>query len=362
MCEVEPAVVRVIDVPSGVTLAELHDLLQAALGWTDSHLHRFEVDGISYGMPDADWAGEEDRDERGAKLRELPAHFRYLYDFGDGWEHEVEVLGAGGESPRCVYGEGACPPEDVGGPYGYAEFLEALADPAHPEHEHLREWAGEWSGDFDLADTDQLVRQTVGAVPDPVRLLVSLIADGVKLTPGGRLPRVLVRQVQERYPEWHPLGEPASVEEDLWPLAALHEVLRQVGLLRLSKGILTPTRAARDEFESIRRLRSWFGPDDGFRAIVAGDVVAKVIAEGPRRPDELAGWLLEMLGGRWMTGEGESLTKDVIRSELYRLGTVLIGLGLIRDLGDAWTAGLSARWLLPRATGLARLWSGTATP
>lgn len=98
MCEVEPVVVRVLDVPAGVLLPELHDLLQAALGWTDSHLHQFVADGTCYGVPDLDGTDDE-RDERGIPLRALPPRFRYLYDFGDGWEHEVAVLGSGGDRP-----------------------------------------------------------------------------------------------------------------------------------------------------------------------------------------------------------------------------------------------------------------------
>ena len=259
MSEVEPAVLRVLDVPAGVLLPELHDILQVAVGWSDSHLHQFVADGVSYGMPDTD-AFDDERDETGVPLRALAPRFTYLYDFGDGWEHEVEMIGAGGERPGIVAGEGACPPEDVGGPHGYAEFRKVLADPGHPEHDHLRGWAGNWHDSFDLATTDLLLRQTVGAVPAPVRLLLGLAADGVKLTPGGRLPRTLVRQVQEPYASWSLLDRPASIEEDLPPLAALDDLLRGVGLLRLRKGVLAPTRAAGDDIEVVRRLRSWFGP------------------------------------------------------------------------------------------------------
>lgn len=121
MSEVEPTVVRVLDVPAGVLLAELHDLLQVAIGWTDSHLHQFVADDARYGMPDTD-ALDDERDETGVPLRALPARFTYLYDFGDGWEHEMEVIGAGGDRPGVVAGEGACPAEDVGGPHAYADF------------------------------------------------------------------------------------------------------------------------------------------------------------------------------------------------------------------------------------------------
>ena len=192
MREVEPAVVRVLDVPAAVRLPELHDLLQAALGWTDSHLHQFVADGISYGTPDLD-GPEDERDESVVPLRALPQRFSYLYDFGDGWEHEVVVVGPGGEQPGVVAGEGACPPEDVGGPYGYAEFREAMADLDHPEHGQMRTWTGSWKDSFDLDATDLLVKQSAGEVPASVRLVLELIRDGVTLTPGGRLPRAFVR-------------------------------------------------------------------------------------------------------------------------------------------------------------------------
>lgn len=227
---------RVVDVPAASTLPELHDLLQAALGWRNSHLHQFVAGETVFGVPDPDGLLEQ-QDEDGAHLRDLPDGFSYLYDFGDGWEHEVQALGAGGETPGCVYGEGPCPPEDCGGPGGYAQLLMALADPAHEEHAQLREWAGELA-QFDQAGTDHLVRQIAGEVPASVRLVLELAAPGVKLTPGGRFPRTFVREVQEHRPHWHLFGRPASIEEDLLPLAALHEVLRKVGLLRRSRGVL----------------------------------------------------------------------------------------------------------------------------
>jgi plasmid stability protein len=247
MSEVEPAVVRVIDVPAGILLPELHDVLQAAIGWTDSHLHQFVADEVRYGMPDIDDFNEfeDERPETGVPLRALPARFVYLYDFGDDWQHQVELSGPGGDRPGIIEGQGACPPEDVGGPHGYADFSKVLANPRDSEHEQIRGWAGAWKHAFDLATADLLVRQTVGEVPAPVRLVVDLTADGVKLTPGGRLPRAIVRKVQEHYPDWYPLGRPTSIEEDLPPLAALHDLLRDVGLLRLRKGILPPRRQRR---------------------------------------------------------------------------------------------------------------------
>ncbi len=351
---VEPAVIRVIDVPAVSTLPELHELLQAALGWTDSHLHQFVTGEARYGVADLD-AMEDERDESGVLLRDLPGRFSYLYDFGDGWDHTVEVVGSGDEEPGIRYGEGMCPPEDVGGVGGYAELLAVLADPAHEDHRRMREWAGELV-DFDLAATDLLIRQTVGEVPATVRLVLDLAKDGVKLTPGGRLPRVFVRQVQELRPHWHHVGRPAASEDDLFPLAALHQVLRRVRLLRVSKGVIRPTRAAADDVQVVRRLRSWFLPDDSFEAILAGVTVAVLAAGGPLPSEELAVKVFPMLGHRWMA-DGHPLTDVDVRMSIARATSVLTGLDLIETSWPVYRAGLSARTLLPRATALAHLWS-----
>lgn len=194
-------------------------------------------------------------------------------------------------------------------------------------------------------------------MPRPVRRLFELAADGVKLTPGGRLPRAFVRQVQEHYPSWSVSERPASVEEDLPPLAALHDLLRHVGLLRLHRGILGPTRAAADELDVVRRLRSWFRPDDGFVSILVSDAVANLVVDGPCRPDGLAARLLPVLGDRWVTSQGERLDVIRVRQELYGLQSILVALDLIQSDDEGWLPGPSALWLLPRATALADIWS-----
>ena len=95
------AVARVIDVPASATLPELHELLQAAIEWTDSHLHQFVTPQETYGMeiPGEEVWPEDQRDEIGARLADLGTEFEYLYDFGDGWTHDIEVLGPGGSAP-----------------------------------------------------------------------------------------------------------------------------------------------------------------------------------------------------------------------------------------------------------------------
>lgn len=165
---IRPPVWRRLQVPGEMSLAELHEVMQAAMGWTDTHLHEFDVDGVTYGVPDDDWSTfHEVRDEAKAKLFRVVGEggrLEYGYDFGDDWRHTIKVEKMLGPEPdvrypRCVAGRRACPPEDVGGPWGYGEFLEAIADPDHDEHENLLDWAG-GSFDpaaFDLADADEAV-------------------------------------------------------------------------------------------------------------------------------------------------------------------------------------------------------------
>jgi hypothetical protein len=157
--EVSPPVWRRVLVPGEMSLAELHEVVQVAMGWTDSHLHEFEIGGARYGVPDPDWGFDDVADESRVKLWQVAvegSRLRYAYDFGDGWQHDViveKVLGRqlGLRYPCCLAGRRACPPEDVGGPWGYEEFLAAVGDPGHDEHEHWMEWAG---GSFDPAEFD----------------------------------------------------------------------------------------------------------------------------------------------------------------------------------------------------------------
>jgi hypothetical protein len=148
------AIWRVVQVPGNVTLRQLHEILQLAMGWQNAHLHEFRIDGMGYGEPSAEFDLEVNDDRRFRLSSVAPgagARFTYLYDFGDGWEHDVIVEKViSPESrlryPLCVAGAGACPPEDVGGPWGYDEFLAAIRDPSHEQHDELLEWAG---GPFD---------------------------------------------------------------------------------------------------------------------------------------------------------------------------------------------------------------------
>lgn len=171
--DVEPAVVRCLDVPLDIRLDRLHLTLQSAFGWMGGHLWEFHVREVEWGIPDPDWP-DGPLDARKATLgdviEEIEAKtFQYLYDFGDGWEHTIRITDIEDADPKASYpalieASGRCPPEDVGGPWGYEEFLEALGDPAHERHDELREWAPE---NFDPNDV-------------PLQDLTSAIADLAK--------------------------------------------------------------------------------------------------------------------------------------------------------------------------------------
>lgn len=151
----KPPIWRRIEVSDTITLQGLHEIIQITMGWQGYHLHQFTVDGIEYGVPDGDFGLDDMLDESAVTLQAIidrePMSFYYLYDFGDGWEHEILVekklpAEAGISYPRCLKGKRACPPEDCGGIWGYTDLLEVLREPEHPEYEHMREWTGE---DFD---------------------------------------------------------------------------------------------------------------------------------------------------------------------------------------------------------------------
>ena len=150
----QPPIWRRFLVPGQLSLRHLHLALQVVMGWTNSHLHRFECGGTYYGEPDPDY-GIHQEDEATARLdallRKPGDHLMYEYDFGDCWEHDVvleAVLPAGqaDHHPAVEGGQRACPPEDVGGPPGYQDFLSILADPCRAKDEEMLSWLG---GDFD---------------------------------------------------------------------------------------------------------------------------------------------------------------------------------------------------------------------
>jgi len=145
----KPPVCRRLLMHDEMTLGDLHQAIQAAMGWHDSHLHAFGIDGRTYGDRHTD---DDVADENHLTLKSLlksgVTRFAYTYDFGDNWEHMVAIektqpTRAGGSYPACVAGKRNCPPEDCGGAWGYLHLLEVLADPTHPERDEQIEWIGE---------------------------------------------------------------------------------------------------------------------------------------------------------------------------------------------------------------------------
>jgi hypothetical protein len=155
----KPPVWRRVLVPADIRLDQLHEVIQRAMGWDSYHMHLFADGWSEYGVPDRELGH---LDESAVRLSELLADtgdkLGYTYDFGDDWEHDVQlekILPSAADMayPVCTAGKGACPPEDCGGAWGYANLKDTLADPDDEEHQDMREWLSlESAEDFDPAE------------------------------------------------------------------------------------------------------------------------------------------------------------------------------------------------------------------
>ena len=161
--DIEPCIWRRVDVPVSISLAGLHQVIQATMGWTDSHLHRFEINGRDYGFGFEFEQEDSPRTykDKNVRLRTLIAHgvrrFPYIYDYGDNWEHDIiiESVREGEEDveyPAFLEGQRRCPPEDVGGAQGFQGFLHIVARPRHPEHQKWVTWYGRRFDPEDIED------------------------------------------------------------------------------------------------------------------------------------------------------------------------------------------------------------------
>lgn len=148
---IKPAIWRRIVVPESITLGKLHQVLQIAFNWHDCHLHEFDFGGERFGIPDPEFDWEPVRPETRVQLKTALGNmtsFRYVYDFGDDWEHRIKVEKRFPGVPELSHhamllkAVNAAPPEDVGGASGYANFVAAMTDPDHPEHASMRDWYG----------------------------------------------------------------------------------------------------------------------------------------------------------------------------------------------------------------------------
>ena len=293
--DTHPPIWRRILMPGTTTLLKLHDILQIVMGWEDYHLHMFTIEGSIYGDPADDEYGDRiTLDEANYKLKQViygeGQRFTYEYDFGDGWDHTLLVEKIispqeGVRYPLCLKGKRACPPEDVGGAWGYENFLEAIRDPGHDEHEEYLAWIGDefdpeifdleevnarlshmgrgisteslnaWSmnGDdlmgvkFDLAspwpqtlpDEQQLVAEELPLRQDVVTLLTYLRDNRVIGTQStGNLPLKAVHEICAQFvnpPKLEVIVDGyvyrVRSETDIWPLLFRHVLVSVGGLV-----------------------------------------------------------------------------------------------------------------------------------
>lgn len=171
--DIEPEIWREVDMPLGMSLKGLHDVIQAVFGWADYHLHEFRIGDRLYGVPapDGEDYGRAVLRDKSVRIEALIAkghdRFEYVYDFGDNWEHAVEIgqvadADPAVKYPRFVAGARRGPPEDVGGFPGYYEFLKAIGNKRHPEHKRMLAWCG---GSYDPDDIDLFnLRLRLGAI------------------------------------------------------------------------------------------------------------------------------------------------------------------------------------------------------
>jgi hypothetical protein len=166
--DIEPKVMRRIVVPANIRLDRLHLIVQAIMGWTNSHLYESRIGGTGWGIPDPDGIYEGPMDASKARLNDAPTEagrktFTYIYDFGDSWSHTIKVEkimpAIDGAAPYLLLdAAGRCPPEDCGGPPGYERLIKIIADPEDQEHDEMLTWCG---GPFDPARADLPALQAV---------------------------------------------------------------------------------------------------------------------------------------------------------------------------------------------------------
>lgn len=368
LLDTKPPVWRRLELPGNVTLPQLHEVVQAAMGWLGGHLHRFRT-GKDHRSPhfvtqfDLE-EGEDGVPEDGVRLDQLVASvgdvLGYEYDFGDGWDHLLKVEAVLDEAPasvRCLGGRMACPPEDCGGPYGYAalaawvrsgyddelvpEVFGSAADARdwlpldwHPDHFDVEEANTALAsvstepllvnselvalseqlrsrGDRSLqevllrgqaAGPAEVTDEEASRLTETYRIFLELLGDGVTLTTAGYLPPALVEQLAEStgITSWW-IGK-ANREDLTAPVAVIREMARALGLVSVRKGRLSPTAAG-------KRCRT--DPRALWRHIVGR------LPVGTPRIEQEAGWLALAVAG---SGAPAHEWRHEISDLLYALG------------------------------------------
>jgi hypothetical protein len=156
----KPKIWRRVLVPDTITLQRLHGVIQAAFQWGGGHLHEFNAAGERYGSSDPDYDPPGSIRSEATLLTKAVTPARtidYVYDFGDFWEHRIKIEKvmppADTKLPVCIAGANAAPPDDCGGVPGYVDFVQAMADPNHAEHDNMVEWIGSDTWDPAAFDT-----------------------------------------------------------------------------------------------------------------------------------------------------------------------------------------------------------------
>ena len=163
--QIEPPIWRRVEVKDDISFYELHHVIQIAMGWWNTHLFEFEAGGYTIGVIEGSMVPEGTLGSKEVRLSRLldteKMKFKYLYDFGDNWDHEIEIEKiipevSGRSYPTCIGGERNCPPEDIMGFPGYMNLVEIMKDKNHPEYQGMLEWLGEEYDPeyFDLQETN----------------------------------------------------------------------------------------------------------------------------------------------------------------------------------------------------------------
>ena len=167
----KPPIWRRILIDASGNLYDLHCAIQNAFGWYNAHLHGFSQGYTYFGIPNDELDFHKTIDERKTLIKDVLVAIgdtlNYEYDFGDGWEHQIKLEKTPAKVsekklPVCIKGKNACPPEDVGGLWGYYDFLDVINDSSHPDHAEMAEWIGAETFDpawFDIEEVNEMMAE-----------------------------------------------------------------------------------------------------------------------------------------------------------------------------------------------------------
>lgn len=384
--EIEPPIWRRLDVAGDLDLAELHEILQTAMGWTDSHLHNFLASRdrrVPVILTDFDVEeGDEGLIERDVRLdqvlQEVGDEFYYAYDFGDGWEHAIrleEVLAYDDSLPRArlLAGARSCPPEDCGGAGGYAHLVDVVTRGPRTDDEHeVLAWAGDWDPEaFSVEETDELLRLSLVSVGGSAGVAASLRAVGSGFSDAltglvdrsHREPNILAELVPAAELDRLDIPDPATRQQLVHPWLHLLDVIGD-GIALTSAGWLPPAVVSRLATD-LDLLEPWMGKgnrEQNFPPVRLLRSTATALGLLRKRKGEL----LPTAAGRRLAGDPEAMWLHVVESlPLGRapvekdagVAALLAAAGgehppdLLRRLGSdlLWSAGWATSGNLPLA-------------